>query len=69
LNLKKISNAPKYCSITQIFSIFKTIKDESIELYDLEKPIKAIKDAHLKDIHSSRHFLDIKTNSDLLIII
>ena len=73
------TNAPTYCSATQMFSTFKTVKgetmaayvtkDRTIELYDLEKetPIKTIKDAHSKDIHSCRHFLDTKTNSDLLI--
>ena len=72
-------NAPSYCSATQMFSAFKTVKGEtiaawvtkekSIELYDLEKetPIKTIKDAHTKDIHTCRHFLDVKSNSDLLI--
>ena len=73
------TNAPSYCSATQMFSAFKTVKGEtiaawvtkekSIELYDLEKetPIKTIKDAHTKDIHTCRHFLDVKSNSDLLI--
>lgn len=73
------SNAPTYCSATQMFSVFKTVKGETmaawvtkektIELYNLEKeePIKTIKDAHTKDIHSCRHFLDTKKNSDLLI--
>ena len=73
------SNAPTYCSATQMFSVFKSIKGETlaawvtkertIELYDLEKeaPIKTIKDAHKKDIHCCRHFLDTKANSDLLI--
>ena len=73
------SNAPTYCSATQMFSVFKSVKGESIaawvtkdktiELYDLEKeaPIKTIKSAHAKDIHSCRHFVDTKSNSDLLI--
>ena len=73
------SDAPSYCSATQMFSAFKTVKGETIaawvtkektiELYDLEKetPIKTVKDAHSKDIHTCRHFLDTKTNSDLLI--
>ena len=73
------SNAPTYCSATQMFSVFKSVKGESIaawvtkdktiELYDLEKeaPIKTVKEAHTKDIHSCRHFLDTKTNKDLLI--
>ena len=73
------TNAPSYCSATQMFSAFKTVKGETIaawvtkektiELYDLEKetPIKTIKDAHTKDIHTCRHFLDVKSNSDLLI--
>ena len=45
-------------------------KDKAKQLYDLEKeiPIKTIKDTHLKDIHSCRHFFDMKMNSDLLII-
>ena len=45
-------------------------KDKSIELYDLEKEIliKTIKDTHLKDINSCRHFFDMKMNSDLIII-
>ena len=73
------SNAPTYCSATQMFSVFKSLKGESlaawvtkdntIELYDLEKDsvIKSVKDAHNKDIHSCRHFVDIKNNQDLLI--
>ena len=73
------NNAPAYCSATQQFSVFKSVKNENfaawatkdrtIELYDLEKDtlIKTVKDAHKKDIHSCRHFLDIKNNSDLLI--
>ena len=73
------SNAPTYCSATQMFSVFKSLKGESlaawvtkdntIELYDLEKDsvIKSVKDAHTKDIHSCRHFVDIKNNQDLLI--
>ena len=73
------SNAPTYCSATQMFSVFKSIKGETlavwvtkertIELYDLEKesPIKTIKDAHKKDIQCCRHFLDNKTNTDLII--
>ena len=73
------TNAPSYCSATQMFSAFKTVKGETIaawvtkektiELYDLEKdaPIKTIKDAHIKDIHTCRHFLDVKSNSDLLV--
>ena len=73
------SNAPTYCSATQMFCAFKSLKgdslsawvtkDNTIELYDLEKDalIKSVKDAHLKDIHSCRHFVDIKNNKDLLI--
>ena len=73
------SNAPTYCSATQMFSVFKSLKgeylaawvtkDNTIELYDLEKDsvIKSVKDAHNKDIHSCRHFVDIKNNQDLLI--
>ena len=61
------SNAPTYCSATQMFSTFKSLKgetlaawvtkDKTIELYDLEKDaiIKTVKDAHTKDIHSCRH--------------
>ena len=73
------SNAPTYCSATQMFCAFKSLKgdslsawvtkDNTIELYDLEKDalIKSVKDAHIKDIHSCRHFVDIKNNKDLLI--
>ena len=73
------SNAPTYCSATQMFCTFKSLKGESliawvtkdntIELYDLEKDalITSVKDAHSKDIHSCRHFVDIKNNKDLLI--
>ena len=73
------SNAPTYCSATQMFCAFKSLKgdslsawvtkDNTIELYDLEKDalIKSVKDAHTKDIHSCRHFIDIKNNQDLLI--
>ena len=73
------SNAPTYCSATQMFCTFKSLKGESliawvtkdntIELYDLEKDalIISVKDAHSKDIHSCRHFVDIKNNKDLLI--
>ena len=73
------SNAPIYCSATQMFCAFKSLKgdslsawvtkDNTIELYDLEKDalIKSVKDAHVKDIHSCRHFVDIKNNKDLLI--
>ena len=73
------SNAPTYCSATQMFCTFKSLKGESliawvtkdntIELYDLEKDalITSVKDAHSKDIHSCRHFVDVKNNKDLLI--
>ena len=73
------NNAPTYCSATQMFSAFNTLKGESliawvtnektIEIYDIEKDtlIKQIKDAHNEDIHSCRHFVDIKNNKDLLI--
>ena len=73
------NNAPTYCSATQMFCAFKSLKgdslsawvtkDNTIELYDLEKDalIKSVKDAHIKDIHSCRHFVDIKNNKDLLI--
>ena len=73
------TNAVKKSSGTQNFSVFKSLKgdailcwatdEKSIELYDLEKesPIKTKKDAHTKDIYCCRHFLDTKTNSDLLI--
>jgi hypothetical protein len=74
-----VTNAPTYSNGTQMFSVFKTLKGEAIlawvtknktiELYDLEKetPIKTVKDAHTNDIYSCRHFVDTKTNSDLLI--
>ena len=73
------SNAPTYCSATQMFCAFSSLKGEAlaawvtkentIELYDLEKDalIKSVKDAHSKDIHSCRHYVDIKNNKDLLI--
>ena len=73
------TNAVKKSSGTQNFSVFKSLKgdailcwatdEKTIELYDLEKetPIKAKKDAHTKDIYCCRHFIDKKTNSDLLI--
>jgi len=73
------SNAPTYCSATQMFSTFKSLKgdilaawvtkEKTIELYDLEKDaiIKTVKDAHNKDIHSCRHFVDVKNQKDLLI--
>ena len=72
-------NAPTYSNGTQMFAAFKTLKGDvllawvtkskTLELYDLEKdtPIKTVKDAHSKDIHSCKHYLDVKTNSDLLI--
>lgn len=73
------TNAPTYSNGTQMFSAFKTLKGQAIlawvtkaktiELYDLEKdtPIKTIKDAHSNDIYSCRHFIDTKTNTDVLI--
>ena len=72
-------NAPTYSNGTQMFAAFKTLKGDvllawvtkskTIELYDLEKdtPVKTVKDAHTNDIYSCRHFVDTKTNSDLLI--
>ena len=73
------TNSIKKSSGTQTFALFKSLKgdailswatdEKTIELYDLEKetPIKAKKDAHTKDIYCCRHFIDKKTNSDLLI--
>ena len=44
-------------------------KERSLELYDLEKEtlIKSIKNAHSSEIYCARHFVDIKSKSDLLI--
>ena len=73
------TNAPTNSNGTQMFSVFKTLKGKTvlawatktktIELYDLEEdvPIKTIKDPHTNDIYCCRHFVDTKTNSDLLI--
>ena len=73
------TNSIKKSSGTQTFSVFKSLKgntilswatdEKTIELYDLEKetPIKTIKNAHTNDIYCCRHFIDAKTNSDLLI--
>ena len=69
----------KKSSGTQTFSLFKSVKgdiilawatdEKTIELYDLEKeiPIKTIKDAHKNDIYCCKHYVDTKTNQDLLI--
>lgn len=77
---KDITNdAPSYTASTQMFCVFKSLKGKeilswvtkkkTIELYDLEKEssIKSIKDGHSNDIHCVRHFIDTKTNTDLLI--
>ena len=73
------TNGPNYSGASQMFAVFKSLngeiilawptKDKSLELYDLEKEviIKSIKDAHSSDIYCCRHFVDIKSNSDLLI--
>ena len=73
------TNAPTNSNGMQMFSVFKSLKGESIlawatksktiELYDLEKevPIKTIKNPHTDNIYSCGHFVDTKTNSDLLI--
>ena len=69
----------KKSSGTQTFSLFKSVKgdiilawatdEKTIELYDLKKeiPIKTIKDAHKNDIYCCKHYVDTKTNQDLLI--
>ncbi len=74
-----IKNGPNYTGASQMFAVFKSLKgniilayptkDKTLELYDLEKEtlIKSIKNAHSSDIYCCRHFIDIKTNSDLLI--
>ncbi len=73
------TDAPTYSGSSQMFCVFKSLKGEpilswvtkknTIELYDLEKEehIKTIKDAHTNDIQCCRHFIDTKSNSDLLI--
>ena len=73
------TNSIKKSSGTQTFALFKSLKgdkilawatdEKTIELYDLEKesPIKTIKDAHKNDIYCCKHYVDTKTNSDLLI--
>ena len=74
-----IKNGPNYTGASQMFAVFKSLKgniilayptkDKTLELYDLDKEtlIKSIKNAHSSDIYCCRHFIDIKTNSDLLI--
>ena len=73
------ANAPNYITLTQTFSVFKSLKGQTIlswftkkrtiELYDLDEDIllKTINNAHTNDIHCCRHFLDTKNNNDLLI--
>lgn len=73
------TDAPNYSGSSQMFCVFKSLKGEAIlswvtkkntiELYDLEKEshMKTIKDAHTNDIQCCRHFVDTKTNTDLLI--
>ena len=72
-------NGPDYSGASQMFAVFKSLKgdailawptkERSLELYDLEKEtlIKSIKNAHSSEIYCVRHFVDIKSNSDLLI--
>ena len=72
-------NGPNYSGASQMFAVFKSLdgevilawptKDKSLEIFDLEKEslIKRIKNAHSSDIYCCRHFVDIKTNTDLLI--
>jgi len=72
-------NGPNYSGASQMFAVFKSLKGEiilawptkerSLELYDLENEtlIKSIKDAHNSEIYCVRHFVDTKSNSDLLI--
>ena len=74
-----IKNGPNYLGASQMFSVFKSIqgkvilayptKERSLEIYDLEKDflIKSIKEAHSSEIYCCRHFVDIKSNKDLLI--
>ena len=74
-----VQNGPNYSGASQMFSVFKSIqgkvilayptKERSLEIYDLEKEvlIKSIKDAHSSEIYCCRHFVDIKSNKDLLI--
>ena len=72
-------NGPNYSGASQMFTVFKSLKgdvilawptkERSLELYDLEKEnlIKSIQEAHSSEIYCVRHFVDIKSNSDLLI--
>ena len=74
-----VQNGPNYSGASQMFSVFKSIlgkvilayptKERSLEIYDLEKDflIKSIKEAHSSEIYCCRHFVDIKSNKDLLI--
>ena len=74
-----VQNGPNYSGASQMFAVFKSLKgevilayptkDKSLELFDLEKQtlIKSIKNAHSSDIYCCRHFVDIKSNTDLLI--
>ena len=74
-----VQNGPNYSGASQMFAVFKSLKgevilayptkDRTLELYNLEKEtlIKSIKDAHSSDIYCCRHFVDIKSNTDLLI--
>ena len=72
-------NGPDYSGASQMFAVFKSLKgdiilawptkERSLEIYDLEKEtlIKSIKEAHSSEIYCVRHFVDIKSNADLLI--
>ena len=74
-----VQNGPNYSGASQMFAVFKSLKgevilayptkDRTLELYNLEKEtlIKSIKDAHSSDLYCCRHFVDIKSNTDLLI--
>ena len=74
-----VQTGPNYSGASQMFAVFKSLKgevilayptkDRTLELYNLEKEtlIKSIKDAHSSDIYCCRHFVDIKSNTDLLI--
>ena len=73
------TNAPNYSAVTQMFSVFKSIKNKTyltwvtknktIEIYDLdsENLIRTIENAHTNDIYCCRHFIDNKKNIDYLI--
>ena len=74
-----VQNGPNYSGASQMFAVYKSIqgkvilayptKERSLEIYDLEKEelIKSIKEAHSSEIYCCRHFVDIKSNKDLLI--